>query len=660
MSLVEDGSKRFHNPLIKSEKEAEVVKQHDALEIIKNAEVLQERMVSKVIQSVGFLTLGAREFNFVRGEFGSGFLGSDGSSFVYDPVALINSLKPEYSDYADLCYSCFVYLHSLWHCLLGHVEINDKAYSKYVSQGFYEIMKEKGLVTNQSKRGSITYKDLDNRGKRLVFSVWGLACDICVSAVLIDHVVRADDLANGQGRYSANKGLLVPRSTNINGVTVDDARKSIENYKKYVDHMVKLRDDLKAIVSEIQNSRGGSGKALNVFEPIRIFVFLNEKIEHNGLECLREYEEFDSDSHELWSVVKEFADYDNEESSQGSQNGKNGKGSQSSQNGKNGKGSQSSQNGKNGKGQGTEETSEFGEDEDSKGAKQQTDGGGSNSESSENWGNSKGSSYQTGYQSKSEIQKQTSRILSTKKVDWKTSLKLIKSQMENSYRDFWQNSKNTRDTLNYLYKERYDFSTWLRRFCHNVNLAREDEESIEYGIYDYGCRTFGDKLLIEYPESKTEQLIEDFVVILDTSGSCSGELVKKFINKVYSMLMESTRFSKNLHVHIIQCDTEVQEYVVLKSLREVESYLRTMTVLGLGGTDFRPAFDFVENRIKSGEIKKLDGILYFTDGWGTMPTHSLGVKTAFVYLYSDRDHPETPQWIDDYVLEEKDLDIESM
>lgn len=38
-------------------------------------------------------------------------------------------------------------------------------------------------------------------------------------------------------------------------------------------------------------------------------------------------------------------------------------------------------------------------------------------------------------------------------------------------------------------------------------------------------------LLIEPLEYKEDKVIKDFVIAIDTSGSCAGELVKKFLNK---------------------------------------------------------------------------------------------------------------------------------
>ena len=53
---------------------------------------------------------------------------------------------------------------------------------------------------------------------------------------------------------------------------------------------------------------------------------------------------------------------------------------------------------------------------------------------------------------------------------------------------------------------------------------------------------------------------------------------------------------------------------------------------GGGNTDFRPAFEYVNNLIDTGEIKKLQGLLYFTDGKGKYPKKKMPYNTAFVFI----------------------------
>lgn len=94
--------------------------------------------------------------------------------------------------------------------------------------------------------------------------------------------------------------------------------------------------------------------------------------------------------------------------------------------------------------------------------------------------------------------------------------------------------------------------------------------------------------LIEPLETKEQQKIEDFVIVVDTSMSCKGELIKSFLEQTCAILQESESFFRRLHIHIIQCDDKVQEDVVIRSKKEFDDYMRHFTVRGFGGTDFRP------------------------------------------------------------------------
>ena len=44
-----------------------------------------------------------------------------------------------------------------------------------------------------------------------------------------------------------------------------------------------------------------------------------------------------------------------------------------------------------------------------------------------------------------------------------------------------------------------------------------------------------------------------------------------------------------------------------------------MQIRGLGGTDFRPVFEYVEQLRKDKEFINLKGLIYFTDGCGEFP-----------------------------------------
>ena len=90
-------------------------------------------------------------------------------------------------------------------------------------------------------------------------------------------------------------------------------------------------------------------------------------------------------------------------------------------------------------------------------------------------------------------------------------------------------------------------------------------------------------------------------------------------------------FFEIIRLHIIQCDNQVQEDIVINDLKQAESFKDNFAVTGFGGTDFRPAFNYIEKLRQMGELKSLKGVLYFTDGYGIYPEHKPPYDVAFVF-----------------------------
>ena len=126
-------------------------------------------------------------------------------------------------------------------------------------------------------------------------------------------------------------------------------------------------------------------------------------------------------------------------------------------------------------------------------------------------------------------------------------------------------------------------------------------DSFDYGFYNYGMTVYGNMPLIEELEYREESRIKDFVIVIDTSGSCAFTLVQKFINETLGILTESDLFFEKIRLHIIQCDNQVQEDIVINDLKQAESFKDNFAVKGFGGTDFRPAFNYIEKLRQMGE-----------------------------------------------------------
>jgi hypothetical protein len=76
----------------------------------------------------------------------------------------------------------------------------------------------------------------------------------------------------------------------------------------------------------------------------------------------------------------------------------------------------------------------------------------------------------------------------------------------------------------------------------------------------------------------------------------------------------------------------------------------------LGGTDFRPVFDYVDSLEQKKEFTNLKGLIYFTDGYGRFPLKMPHYQTAFVFVNDDPDSiPQVPPWAIKLVLSPRDL-----
>ena len=204
-------------------------------------------------------------------------------------------------------------------------------------------------------------------------------------------------------------------------------------------------------------------------------------------------------------------------------------------------------------------------------------------------------------------------------------------------------------------RERYDYRHFLQRFSVLREEMQVDPDSFDTIFYTYGLSLYGNMPLIEPLESKEVSRIEDFVVVIDTSMSCSGDLVRCFLEETYDVLCQSDSYFKKTNIHIIQCDEQVQQDRLITNQEEMEAYMRDFTIIGQGGTDFRPAFEYVNGLIRQGAFRRLKGLLYFTDGEGIYPVKRPVYDTAFVFLKDQYTDISVPAWAMKVILEPEQL-----
>lgn len=204
-------------------------------------------------------------------------------------------------------------------------------------------------------------------------------------------------------------------------------------------------------------------------------------------------------------------------------------------------------------------------------------------------------------------------------------------------------------------RERYDYKAFLRKFAVLREEMQADPDSFDYVFYHYGLSLYGNMPLIEPQEFQEVHKIEEFVIVIDTSMSCSGTLVKTFLEQTYEVLSETESFFRKIHIRILQCDEQVRSDVKITNQKELRSYMEHFQVIGNGGTDFRPAFSYVQELVEKKEFLHLKGLLYFTDGYGIFPKKKPPFETAFVFMEEDYTDVSVPPWAMKLILEKEEL-----
>lgn len=238
---------------------------------------------------------------------------------------------------------------------------------------------------------------------------------------------------------------------------------------------------------------------------------------------------------------------------------------------------------------------------------------------------------------------------------WDDIRETMQTNMEAFAQEAAEDARSLMEQVRIENRERYDYKKFLRKFSVLREEMSVDEDSFDYVYYNYGMSMYGNMPLIEPLESKEVFRIEDFVLVIDTSMSCSGELVKRFLEETYSVLCESESYFRKINIHILQCDDEIRSDRAIKSREEMDAYMKEFTVIGQGGTDFRPAFEYVNGLINQGVFRKLRGLLYFTDGKGIFPVKRPVYDTAFVFMQDQYSDISVPSWAVKLILEPEDI-----
>lgn len=200
--------------------------------------------------------------------------------------------------------------------------------------------------------------------------------------------------------------------------------------------------------------------------------------------------------------------------------------------------------------------------------------------------------------------------------------------------------------LREINRVRYNYTEFLRKFGLRTETMKLSEEEFDNIYYTYGMQLYGNIPLVEPLEYRDNRNIRDFVIAIDTSGSVQGEVVQKFIQHTHDVLDGQSRLDSAMNLYILQCDDRIRDVAHITDKADFERYLSEKQIKGLGQTDFRPVFEYVDKLVAEGRLRDLRGLLYFTDGKGKFPAAAPEYDTAFI-IHSDSIYDT---WVPDWAM----------
>lgn len=236
---------------------------------------------------------------------------------------------------------------------------------------------------------------------------------------------------------------------------------------------------------------------------------------------------------------------------------------------------------------------------------------------------------------------------------WKQAAKKIQVDLETFMKSRSGETGDFLVNLKLANRKKQDYSAFLRKFTRLGERMKINDEEFDYNFYTYGMQLYGNMPLIEPLEYKDVRVVKTFVTVIDTSGSVEEEKLRRFLEKTYQILKSGQESEDRVNFHLVQCDALVQKDVKITSEKELEQVMEDLTLYGRGGTDFRPAFEYIEELRKNGELTNLNGMLYFTDGMGVYPRKKPEYPVAFIYDSEVLDKiPEVPAWAIRYLMDD--------
>ena len=239
---------------------------------------------------------------------------------------------------------------------------------------------------------------------------------------------------------------------------------------------------------------------------------------------------------------------------------------------------------------------------------------------------------------------------------WRRIAARVQTDLETHSRQWAERAAGLLINLKAGQRSRLSYREFLMRFAALTEVPETDPDSFDLIFYAYGTRLYGNMPLLEPLETAEQMRVRELVIVLDTSASVQGERVQAFLRRTCEMLLEQGVFDSRMRLHILECYAAVHRDTVITSPEELAAFTDQRTLHGRGGTDFRPAFHYLDELTARGELTELRGVLYLTDGDGTYPEEPPRYETAFLFVCREDAETRVPPWAIPVLLDADTLD----
>ena len=132
---------------------------------------------------------------------------------------------------------------------------------------------------------------------------------------------------------------------------------------------------------------------------------------------------------------------------------------------------------------------------------------------------------------------------------------------------------------------------------------------------------------------------EHLVVAIDTSGSMTTQVLAQVLAE-----LDRLRVVTECALTVLQCDTRICRVDMFTAYQQsdgsVSSFRKGYQLHGRGGTDLRPPFEWIAERVRTGAVTPPDALIYMTDGFGPMPQAVPGFPVLWILpAYGVREVP---------------------